>query len=176
MNDAQTLLSVSYSLYLKGTFTPPLPRAAKGKGGSCPSSPPWVSGIVLNTLNRTKQVFPRKCEMKDVIFHFWAVWWVNDGLLRCYCDGDHFKTRHLFSLFSLKPAALQIVFHYEALQTCKVYQSEANKHKIVWYHCCATDLMNNYWFCYIYTPTVGINLLVIHLGAFYYILGSIRPL
>ena len=135
-----------------------------------------VSRIVLNTLIRTKQVFPRKCEMKDVIFHFWTAWWVNHGLLRCYCDDDHFKTRHLFSLFSLKPTALQIVFHYEALQTCKVYQSKVNKHKIVWYHYCATDLMNNYWYYCIYPPTVGINLLVIHLGAFYYILGRIRPL
>ena len=51
MDDAQTLLSVSYIilLILEGHFWPPCPLPAKGKGSSCPSCPPG-SGVPVDLL------------------------------------------------------------------------------------------------------------------------------
>lgn len=87
----------------------------------------------------------------------------KDGLLQDYCDGDNFKTH---PLFSIKPTALQIMFYYDDLETCNVLGSRVNKHKI-------GTVQILYWQC---PSTVGLNLLIICLGAFYYTLGNIRPL
>lgn len=79
-----------------------------------------------------------------------------------YCDGLQFNAH---SLYASEPTALQLILYYDELELCNPLGSRRKKHKV-----------GVLWPCSIlYSTSHSLVLTGYLLGAFYYMLGNLRP-
>ena len=84
-------------------------------------------------------------------------------MLGDYCDGQHYQDHHLFKA---DPLSLQIILYYDELELCNPLGSRRKKHKI--------GMLFSLLFTHMLTVLETFKPLNC-IGAFYYILGNLRP-